>query len=964
MNEKVTPRATYRLQFNRNFTFVEATRRVPYLAALGISHVYASPCLKARAGSLHGYDIVDHNAFNPEIGSREEFEHFVDTLHDHGMGLILDIVPNHLGIAGGENTWWLDVLEHGQSSAYAAYFDIDWHPVKEALRSKVLLPVLGAQYGEVLERGELTLAFDSRRGEFAIRYYDHRFPLDPETYPVILAHEMDSLAARAAEESHAMTEWHGLVADFERLRAARGVPTERLRASAACKQCLAALFERSPSVRAFIEEKIAVYNGAAGHQGSFDLLHGLLEQQSFRLAYWRVAADEINYRRFFDVNELVCLRQENSEVFDATHRLLFALIADGSVDGLRVDHPDGLHDPRAYFRRLQDEACRGRDCLPGTATPREDKPLYLVAEKILAGYEHLPEDWAIDGDTGYAYANLVNGLFIYPGSERELTRLYARFTGIRSTFDEVWYDRKREIIRSQLSSELTVLANLLDGIAQAGRDTRDYTLNGLREALTEVVACFPVYRTYVTPESVSEDDRRFVDWAVAQAKRRSPAADTSVFDFIRDILLLSKLENREADYRGRVLRFAMRFQQYTAPVNAKGMEDTAFYVYNRLVALNEVGGDPRRFGVSPAAFHTTNQQRLRHWPRAMLNTSTHDSKRGEDVRARLDVISELVDEWPQMLTRWSRLNRRKKRPVDDAPAPSRNDEYLLYQTLLGTWPVEPLDASGLEQFRARIEAYMLKALREAKIHTSWINPNEAYEAAVTAFVRGLLDASAGKAFLADFLPFQQRVARFGLYNSLSATLLKLTSPGVPDIYQGTELWSFTLVDPDNRGPVDFNLRERTLRSLRDTDVAPDHLRSLIERLEEGRAKLHLIRKTLALRRDYPDVFAWGDYLPLESVGEKAEHLCSFARRREQITILVIAARWFARLLLGRDGLPLGTAVWGDTFIPLPDGAGGTVFKEVLSDRHVTTMAQDGRRLLRIGEVLSHFPVALLISADR
>ena len=679
-----------------------------------------------------------------------------------------------------------------------------------------------------------------------------------------------------------------------------------------------------------------------------------------------MAADEINYRRFFDVNELVALRQENPDVFDATHRLLLALIADGSVDGLRIDHPDGLHDPRAYCRRLQDEVRRVKGKHPANETHQEDSPLYLVVEKILAGYEHLPEDWAVDGATGYAFANLVNGLFIYPGSESELTSLYARFIGYRTEFDEVLYDRKREIIRSQLSSELTVLSNLLDGIAQADRATRDYTLNGLREALTEVVASFPVYRTYVTAETVSEDDRHFVEWAVAQAKRRSPAADTSVFDFIRDILLLRNLESREADYRGKVLRFATRFQQYTAPVSAKGMEDTAFYVYNRLVSLNEVGGDPRRFGVSPAAIHMTNQQRLRRWPRAMINTSTHDSKRGEDVRARINVISELADEWRQMLSRWSRLNRHKKRPLDDGPAPSRNDEYLLYQTLLGTWPLEPLDDSGLEKFRERIEAYLLKALREAKIHTSWINPNEAYEDAVMAFVRSLFDTSASKTFLAEFLPFQRHVARFGLHNDLSATLLKLTSPGVPDIYQGTELWSLTLVDPDNRRPVDFDVREEHLRGMmeRGPDAASNDVRTLIEHLEDGRAKLHLIWKTLGLRRDYPDVFGWGDYLPLEPVGEKAEHLCAFARRREQITVVVIASRWFARLLRGHEGLPLGMAVWGDTTISLPDDAEDKTFRNAITGAEIVPDRQEGKRLLHVGEVLSHFPAALLVSDGR
>jgi (1->4)-alpha-D-glucan 1-alpha-D-glucosylmutase len=962
MSDRPTPRATYRLQLSREFTFAQAERLVPYLHALGISHVYASPCLKARSGSLHGYDIVDHNSLNPEIGSREEFESFIDTLHGHGMGLILDLVPNHMGIAGDENAWWRDVLENGQASPYAAYFDIDWHPIRETLRGKVLLPVLSDHYGKVLESGELGLEFDRQRGEFAVRYYDRRFPVDPETYPLILNREIERLAALAAEEAHTLTDWHELCADLERLRSLRPTPIERSRAASGCKQRLATLCGQSPSVPTFIEEKLAAFNGIPGQPESFDLLHGLLESQSFRLAYWRVALHEINYRRFFDINELVCLRQENPEVFDATHRLVLALIADGSVDGLRIDHPDGLYDPRDYFRRLQSEVGR---ITQDAANGGDEPPLYMVAEKILAGYEHLREDWPVAGTTGYEFANLVNGLFVYAGAEKELTRIYARYTGETAPFDEVLYDRKRRIIGAQMASEMGTLVNLLYGIAQSNRSTRDYTVNGLRDALTEVVACFPVYRTYITAGGITEEDRRFVVWAIAQAKKRSPAADITIFDFIQGILLSEYREDPGAEYAAKVLQFTRKFQQYAAPAMAKGMEDTAFYVYNRLVSLNEVGGDPRRFGVTPAAFHYANQQRLRHWPKAMINTATHDSKRSGDMRLRVDVISEVPDEWRFKVFLWRRLNRNKKMRVDDQPAPSRNDEYLLYQTLLGAWPLDSPEGEDLEPFRARIEAYMLKAAREAKIHTSWINPNEGYERAVMEFVRALLDRKKSRVFLDDFSRFQRRIARFGLLSGLSQTLLHLTSPGVPDIYQGTEGWSFTLVDPDNRRPVDFEQHRDALEALRRTAgkrAAPEFLRDMLQHIEDGRAKLFVTWKALAARTANPELFARGDYLPLEARGERAEHLVAFTRRYENCAIAVVAARWFVRLLRGQDLDPTGEAVWGDTQIQLPDDGKAYRLLDLLRGAEIGTVESNGGRCLPAGEVLRHFPVALLFLA--
>lgn len=962
MSSAGPPRATYRLQFNRQFTFSKAARLVPYLDRLGISHVYASPCLKARAGSTHGYDIIDHAALNPEIGGREEFERFVDILHRHGMGLILDIVPNHMGIANGENAWWQDVLENGLASPWSGYFDIDWHPGRETLRSKVHLPVLGEHYGACLESGGLRLELAPLRGEFVVRYDGQRFPLDPETYPEILSRDLERLAALGAKESHLMTEWHALVAGFDELRVLRSLPVERSRAAAGCKQRLALLCDGSAAAKVYLAEQLTQLNGTPDNPESFAGIHRLLEQQSFRLAYWRVAADEINYRRFFDINDLACLRQENPDVFGATHRLVLALVADGSVDGLRIDHPDGLQDPRGYFRRLQEEVARFRHPVPDAAG-ENPAGLYLVIEKILAGYEHLREDWPVAGTTGYEFANLVTGLLVHAPAERELTRCYARFIGRSIDFDDLLYQSKRQVIRTQMSSELAMLAKRLDTIAEMDLHTRDYTFNDLREALVEVVARFPVYRTYIARDRISQEDVRFVDWAIAQAQKNcSRTTEKSVFDFLREVLLLRHCRGGSEEYCGQVLQFTLRLQQYTAPILAKALEDTACYAYNRLLCLNEVGADPTRFGVSVAAFHHANQQRLRHWPQSLIATATHDSKRGEDLRARLAVISEQVPEWRRKIALWHRWNRGKKRALDGEAAPDRNDEYFIYQTLVGAWPLETLDDAGMARFRERLRSYLLKALREAKVHSSWLNPDPAYEGATIDFLEKLLDAAKGRRFLDDFLPFQRRMAWFGLFNSLSQVLLKLTCPGVPDCYQGSELWNFDLVDPDNRRPVDFSLRQQRLKLLsRKGGGADGSEEGIATNLADGTLKMDVIRTALTLRRHLPQLFATGEYQALECLGDRSDHLVAFGRSQGETTVIVLAGRWFARLMGNRESLPTGPAVWGNTRIALPRNLAGQVLVELLTHRHreILPLVTATTVELDAGEVFQHLPVALL-----
>jgi (1->4)-alpha-D-glucan 1-alpha-D-glucosylmutase len=866
------PRATYRLQLNSKFTFHDATALVPYLAELGISHVYCSPYFRARPGSMHGYDVVDHNEFNPEIGTRADFETFVATLRAHEMGHIADFVPNHVGV-GLDNAWWMDVLENGPESQYAQFFDIEW-----TASGKVLIPVLGDSYGAILDRGELQLQHDAEKDSFAVIYHEHRFPI-----------------ARR---------------DYDRAR-------ELL---------------------------------SSGKATDAESLHELLEAQAYRLAYWRVASDEINYRRFFDVNDLAALRMENEAVFETTHRLVFELLQSGKLDGLRIDHPDGLYNPAQYFERLQHRAA---SLLP-SASHSGKLPLYLLVEKITAGFERLPETWPVHGTTGYNFTNVVNGLFVDAGAKGRLDRIYRAFIGEPLVWQDVAYDAKHLILETALASELNVLTGQLVRIARADRHTRDFTANNLRQALAEVIACFPVYRTYVT-DTASAEDKRFIDWAIAVAKRRSSRVDTLVFEFVRGALLAETAATTD-DLRRQVRKFAMKFQQVTAPVTAKGVEDTALYRFNRLASLNEVGGEPENFGTSVRAFHADARSRAKCWPHEMLATSTHDTKRSEDVRARMDVLSEMPSLWRKMLLRWSRMNRARKRDIDGRPAPGPNQEYLLYQILLGSWPLEPMDDVALTTYRERIEAYMLKAVREAKMRTSWSDVSAEYEDALLQFIRALLEPRETNLFLTDLLAMQLRITRFGLYNSLSQTLCKLTAPGMPDIYQGNEIWDFSLVDPDNRRPVDYERRREILAEIRG---ASQNLRSLLESINDGRAKLYLTWKVLQHRRAHEALFSDGEYIPARVSGEHANHLLAFARKQGSQLILAIVPRLYARLLRERDALPLGPEVWADTVVELPRSCRVDTLRNVLDATAVQTREDGGHRLVAASEALANFPVALL-----
>ncbi|MGP1394693.1 MAG: malto-oligosyltrehalose synthase [Inquilinaceae bacterium] len=945
------PRATLRLQFHAEFGFDAAAAIVPYAASLGVSHIYASPFLKARAGSTHGYDIVDHGQFNPEVGDAESFERFVDALHRHGLGLILDFVPNHMGIGSADNGWWLDVLEWGERSPFAKFFDIDWAPAEPSLHGKVLLPVLGDHYGAILENGDLSLRFDAEAGTFSLWYFTHRFPIAPRTYAPILRAALGDLKP----DDRAILET--LATAFTRIRrGGRSVQAQLAvrREADGLKTQLAAAAADRPAVRAALDRATDTLDGEPGRRDSMTELHRLLEAQSYRLAFWRVAADEINYRRFFDINELAGLRIEEPELFELAHQLVFRLIGEGKLQGLRLDHVDGLYDPKAYCEKLQDRAAY-LALQAGRAAPAPlAQPIYLLVEKILARHERLRDDWPVAGTTGYEFMNLVNGLLVDPAGERPITETYQRFTGTVEPYEDIQLEAKRLIIRRNLSSELFVLAGMLNRLAKQSWDSRDFTLTGLREALTNIVAFFPVYRTYITQAGTSDADRRDLDWAVAQATKAAGPADSSIYRFIHAVLTTDLKSKRGFGYRrADILRTAMKLQQFSGPVMAKAVEDTAFYRYVRLISLNDVGDEPTRFGVSPTAFHHVNQDRLKRHPFSMLATATHDHKRGEDTRARIDVLSERPRDWDQRLRRWAKLNGRRRSEVDDRPAPSRNDEYLLYQTLVGAWPLDLRgpDFPGIDGFADRIAAYMTKAVREAKLRSSWAAPDAGYEQAVEGFVRGILDPRGNRPFLADMEGFQAMIAPAGAVNGLAQTLLKLTVPGVPDLYQGTEYWDLSLVDPDNRRPVDYDARRRSL----DGATSGTHAAALLDAWTDGRVKQHVIRTALAVRARHPDLFAAGDYGALEPTGAKAAHVVAFARRRDEACLVAVAPRLTAAMIDGDLPLPAPDS-WGDTALSLNEaGLSGTVV-DLMTGR---TIHLGPTGAVSMTDLLATFPVALL-----
>ncbi|HEY3055637.1 MAG TPA: malto-oligosyltrehalose synthase, partial [Thermoanaerobaculia bacterium] len=893
------PVATYRIQFNAGFTFEDARKIAGYLGELGISDLYASPILKARKGSTHGYDVVDSTALNPELGTEDDFTRLHDELKNLNLGFLLDVVPNHMA-ASQENSWWMSVLENGRQSRFFHYFDIEWRSIEE----KVLLPILGKPYGEAIESGEIKLGFDA--DGFFFTYYDRRLPLAPKSYALILRECVGSLPTEGVA-----IELRDLVAGDDTVTNSRFL-----------KETLWRIYEQSAEFRKALDETIVRFNGEPGKADTFNALDSLLDAQYYRLAYWRIASQKINYRRFFDVTDLIGLRIENPEVFEARNRRTLELIGEGKVTGLRIDHIDGLHDPIGHMRKLQ---------------LRLGDRFYIVVEKILAHDETLPKTFDVSGTTGYDFLDTLNALFVDPAGLRTLTDFYRDFTGNARSFDDICYERKKQVISDLFPGEMRTLGKQLGELSMHDRNARDFAPSELLAALIEITASMDVYRTYIRDFTVTEDDQRFIRRAVQEARRRAGTSlDQRLFSFLECVLLVDP-PSYVASERERWLAFVMRWQQFTGRVMAKGVEDTSFYNYNRLISLNEVGGEPGREGdFDPVEeFHRRNERVQRDWPDTLNATSTHDTKRSEDVRARINVLSELADSWQRDVRRWSEMNAPLRR--DGTPDP--NEELLLYQTLLGMWPV---DEEELETVEDRLRQFLEKAAREAKTHSSWITPNVEYEKKLIDFGSAAL---ANLDFRASMMRTQRRVAFHGFLNGIAQVVLKITSPGVPDFYQGTEIWDLSLVDPDNRRPVDYERRRSMLRKLKASfERGSLDLSTMQRRFFDGRIKLFVTWRTLELRERHADSFRRAGYRAIPS---SSPSVCAFWRGQN---VLVAVPRLTAKLT--KVGVTPVGEVWGDSTLTIENR--GT-FRDIFT---AETLQLEGGPV-PLAQVFSKFPVAVL-----
>jgi (1->4)-alpha-D-glucan 1-alpha-D-glucosylmutase len=909
------PIATYRVQLTANFNFDAAASIVPYLKALGITHLYASPFMKARKGSTHGYDIVDHTKINPELGGEAGFERLSQALKQHDLGLILDFVPNHVGVHFADNPWWLDVLEWGPASPHAVSFDIDWDILPYRARAGVLLPIIGSSYGEALEKGEIGLRYDPDEGSFSAWYFEHRLPIAPERYSEILRGVVKDAGAEDDAAGKRILE---LVSRY------RGFRHPNRKEAPAFKAELTGIAGSAD----IISRGLSAYRAGPGRPAPTLALHHLLERQHYRLGHWRLASSDINYRRFFDINTLAGLRVEDAGTFDAIHRLVKKLIADDRLQGLRLDHVDGLRDPVQYFQRLRR--------LIRDAQGEAAKPFYMVVEKILGEHEKLHAFTGVHGTTGYEWLNAITQVLVDGHGLEPLDEVWRQVSNMPPKLEPVLKEAKRRVLETLLTSEFTVLTRLLARIAGGHYSTRDYSADSLRQALELYILHFPVYRTYLTSAGPTPHDRALISETIEKARADWFAADEGIFDFLRDTLTMDLIEpGRAAHSAPRVRRFALKLQQFTGPMMAKSLEDTAFYRYHRLLALNEVGGDPSAKALSIEAFHEAMKVRVREWPHGMTATATHDTKRGEDARARLTALTEIPGEWASAVARWKVMNAPHLVVDGEMRAPSAAFEYMLYQALLGAWPAGERDDSFVE----RMQAYALKAAREGKQETSWLNPNEAYEAGLRTFIARILDRSASAEFPDSLETLARRVSLLGALNSLSQITLKATMPGVPDFYQGTEFWDLSLVDPDNRRPVDFAERAAVLASM----PTPDW-ENLVHNWSSGHVKLAWTRHLLKIRTELADVFASGDYQPLEVSGRHSDHVVAFARRRGRDAAITAVAKSFAAFSQGGRVWPRGEAFDGSIDV---------------SGYSVESFAEADATDLRLSDIFRHFPAAVL-----
>ncbi|MEL6813740.1 MAG: malto-oligosyltrehalose synthase [Cyanobacteria bacterium J06598_3] len=933
------PVATYRLQFTPDFGFNQAKEIVDYLDQLGIADIYASPIFKARSGSQHGYDVVDQNQINPELGGRVAFDHLVDDLQERGMGWLQDIVPNHMAY-DGQNQYLMDVLEHGLNSRYIDYFDIEWEHSYDDIQGKVLAPMLGDFYDRCLERGEIQLSYEGPDG-IKVNYYGLHFPVAVESYGAFLTHEISWLRRQMGRQHPDYIKLTGILTSIQETFPSLEGQQRRDQATFV-KQILSELYDGNSEIKAFIDQNIEAFNGQPGKPQSFDLLDRLLLEQYYRLSFWKVGAEELNYRRFFTVNELICLKVDNSKVFDETHDLILELVNAKKFNGLRIDHIDGLYDPLAYLRRLH----------------AKTNGVYTVIEKILEQDEQLPSHWLTQGTSGYEFLNYVNGVFYQQQNQRYFTQFYKQFSGLRDGYEKLFLEKKLLIAETNLVGDIDNLARFLKKVASQYRYGRDLTANGLKEAIKEVLVTFPIYCTYINQQQgVSDRDLNYIKMAINRARKRIPQL-LNELELIERFLTLEYETSLPTEERSQWLHFVMRLQQFTGPLMAKGVEDTLFYVYNRFIGLNEVGAAPNLFGVSLKTFHEYNQYQQEHWPNTLNATSTHDTKRSEDVRSRLSVLSEIPDDWETEVKAWSELNTDKKPLIneDEQAVPEPNDEYFLYQTLVGAFPFDDKD---LPEFKARVKDYVVKAVREAKVHTAWLRPDTDYEDGYVQFVETLLTPGKDNVFLDKLQTFQKRVADYGIYNSLSQLLIKLTAPGIPDFYQGTELWDLSLVDPDNRRAVDYTKRLKALQDIQSRwQKQPAALiKTLLKNRTDGRVKLFLTLRGLAARNYFRNVFRGGAYLPLKVTGEKADHIIAFARHKGEHTVITVVPR-FLTGLVQPDELPLGKKVWGDTAIQLPSGSKAT-WVNWITEQPIEELTDAPA----VSDLFSQFPVALLVSED-
>ena len=926
------PLATYRIQFNPGFNFQNAREIISYLLELGISDFYASPIFKATKGSRHGYDVVDMNQLNLDLGSTKEFENLLKDIKNAGLGWVQDIVPNHMAF-DGENQMLMDVLENGKHSEYYNYFDIEWNHVSDSLSERLLAPFLGRHYSESLASREIALRFDSNG--FHINYYALNLPLKIDSYVSVLSHRLDELKRILGGDDPELTKFLGTLSSLKNLPQLQEEMVGRYSQIQVIKRMLWELYENNNKLREFIDDNIARFNGEIESEEDMTLLDSLLSEQLFRLAFWKVATEELNYRRFFNINSLISVRVEDERVFNSTHSFILDLINENKISGLRIDHIDGLYDPTEYLKTIREKA----------------GDIYIAVEKILEFDEELSSLWAVQGTTGYDFINYLNGIFVNEENGSVFNKLYYNFTGFKMSYEVFLYEKRKLLIEKDMTGDVDNLANLLKKISGKNRYGNDMTLYGLKEAIVEILAHFPVYRTYVRADYYSEADRRYMAEAIKKARELNPAL-LYEFSFI-ELFLLLQVEDISEEDKDEWVHFVMKFQQVTGPLMAKGFEDTILYVYNRLLSLNEVGGNPDRFGISLTEFHEFNLKRSRRQPHSMSATSTHDTKRGEDVRARLNVLSEIPDLWEINLKKWSKQNRRKKKSMKGVTIPEKNDECFLYQTLIGALP---FNSEEFDSFRVRLKEYIIKAVREAKVHTAWLKPDTDYEENYLAFIDKILTPSDKNNFLDELLRFQKMVSFYGIFNSLSQTLIKITSPGFPDFYQGSEFWDLNLVDPDNRRHVDFKLRMWLLKELKAKETKD--IQKLIQELfltkADGRIKLFLTYKALAARLKQRNLFDKGNYIPIKTTGKFKNHLVVYAREQNPVWAVIIAPRFFTGIV-EEEILPLGRDIWHDTRIILPDDA-PALWTEMITGSEV-----DSGRTFYVGDVLNQYPGALLMN---